>query len=284
MKVYIQTDVEGCAGFCFYQDFKSKSQENLEHCRRMYRLLTNEINAAVRGAFDAGATEVLVNDSHGSGYNILFEELDPRCRIIHGRNCSGPHWLPLLDESFNALVLVGMHAMGETENAVCPHSKWEVNDGAITMSEASMAAALAGDLGVPAVFVSGDDKLTAEVQAKIPDIEIAVVKESLGAYQAVSLVPATACKRIQEGVRKGLESVNTVAPYKVAGPVRLQLLESEGHLPPLQPQLPEPLENETLSGAFLDYLNKMPWNRLNTSLPDGFQYPSGEIRRPGQEK
>ena len=123
MKVYIQTDIEGVAGFCFFENRKDPSVENFHHRQRMRQLLTDEVNAAVKAAFEAGADEVLVNDSHGSGYNILFEQLDPRCRIIHGRNCSGPHWLPLLEGS-DALVLVGMHAMGGTPVSITPHSLW----------------------------------------------------------------------------------------------------------------------------------------------------------------
>ena len=128
MKIYVQTDIEGVAGFCFFENRTNLSEENVRHRYRMYQLLTDEVNAAVRAAFDAGADEVIINDSHGSGYNILFEQLDPRCRIIHGRNCSGPHWLPLLDETFDAMVLIGMHAMGGTPCSITPHSKWVVND------------------------------------------------------------------------------------------------------------------------------------------------------------
>ena len=146
MKIYIETDIEGVAGFCFFENRADKGYENIQHRHRMHRLLTDEVNAAVRAAFDSGADDVLVKDGHGSGYNIIFENLDPRCRIIHGRNCSGPHWLPLLDASCEALVLVGMHAMGGTPNAILPHSKWKVNGGAMYLSEGSMAAAIAGDI------------------------------------------------------------------------------------------------------------------------------------------
>ena len=124
MKVYIQTDIEGVAGFCFFEQRRRSEYEVIEHRHRMYRLLTAEVNAAVRAAFDAGADEVIVNDSHGSGYNILFEELDSRCRIIHGRNCSGPHWLPLLEGS-DAMLLVGMHAMAGTPRNRKSHKKPE---------------------------------------------------------------------------------------------------------------------------------------------------------------
>ncbi len=84
MKIYIQTDIEGMR-VLFLREPQGRLQRKLPSPPEDAQLLTDEVNAAVKASFDAGADEVLVNDSHGSGYNILFEDLDPRCRIIHGR-------------------------------------------------------------------------------------------------------------------------------------------------------------------------------------------------------
>jgi D-amino peptidase len=272
MKVYVQTDIEGIAGFCFFENRRNPSAENWSHRQRMYRLLTAEVNAAVKAAFDSGADEVIVNDNHGSGYNILFEELDPRCRIIHGRNFSGPEWLNLLDASLDAMVLVGMHAMGGTPCAITPHSLWKVNDGAIYMSEASMAAALAGDHGVPTVFISGDDKVTAEVAAKIPGIEVAAVKQALSPYMACSLIPVRSCELIAEGVRRGLANRATIAPYRIPGPVSLTLLDSANHCEPFAEQC-QKVTCDTITDAFNACEESMAWCSRNTTLPDGFVFP-----------
>lgn len=272
MKVYIQTDIEGIAGFCFFENRKNPSYENIKHRHRMYRLLTNEVNAAVQGAFDAGADEVIVNDSHGSGYNILFEDLDPRCRIIHGRNMSGPAWLPFLDGSFDAMVLVGMHAMGGTPDSITPHSKWEVNGGEFYMSEGSMACALAGDFGVPAVFVSGDDKIISEISGKIPGIFSVEVKKALSPYQACSLIPAKACELIRLNVEKAVRARAQIKPYRIQGPLRLNLLDSEGHIPPLK-RLGDDVSADTISEAFYKYEKEMPWTTLDSHDVDGFMYP-----------
>lgn len=272
MKVYVQTDIEGVAGFCFFENRKNDSYENYQHRLRMYHLLTAEVNAAVRAAYDAGATEVLVNDNHGSGYNIRFEDLDPRCRIIHGRNCSGPQWLNLLDGGWDAMVLVGMHAMGGTPCSITPHSLWQVNDGAIMMSEASMAAAIAGDLRIPTVFISGDDKVCAEVSAKIPAIETAVVKQALSPYMACSVIPARAAEMIYAGVKKALGRMGSCAPYVVPGPVKLTLLDSPNHCPPLN-ETGAAVICPTITQAFDEFENNMPWTHFNTRLPDGFVFP-----------
>ena len=271
MKVYIQTDIEGVAGFCFFENRKDATMENFHHRQRMRRLLTDEVNAAVKAAFMSGADEVLVNDSHGSGYNILFEQLDPRCRIIHGRNCSGPHWLPLLEDS-DALVLVGMHAMAGTPVSITPHSLWKVNGGSLYLSEGTMAAAIAGDLGIPSVFVSGDDKITAEFKEKIPAIETAAVKQALSPYQACSLIPARACELIGQGVQAGLKKRKEIPPYKIPGPVQLTLLDSDKHVSPLKEIMP-PVTADTISEAFLIYEKAMPWTTFDLQTPDGFVYP-----------
>jgi len=273
MKVYVHTDIEGVAGVTFFERRDDPSPENEMHRRRMQQLLTGEVNAAVKAAFEAGAVEVVVNDSHGSGYNILFEQLDARCEIIHGRSCSGPHWLPDFDDTFDALLLVGQHAMGGTPNAILPHSRWEVNDGELFLSEASMAAALAGHRGVPTIFVSGDDKVTVELCGKIPAIRHVQVKKALGAFQARSLIPARVHALIATGVKDALAHVGDIAPYRIPGPLRLNLIDSPNHAPPFKRLLDKPVEAANIEEAFMNAARQMPWNKFNVELPDGFKYP-----------
>jgi len=277
MKIYIQTDIEGVAGNVFFESRKEKSYENYEHRRRMYKLLTGEVNAAAKAAFDAGASEVVINDNHGSGYNIIFEELDPRCEIIHGRNCSGPHWLPELDKSFDAMVLIGMHPMAGTPKGLLQHSKWDINDGKIFLSEASMAAAIAGDHGVPTVFISGDDMVTDEVKAKIPSIKTAAVKKSLSPYMGRCVMPERAREMIYEGVKKALKAKASIKPYKIKGPVKLQLIESnKGNHDQSRGYysvIPEGITRKTINDAFCDFLRQVPWCTFDMLHPDGFEYP-----------
>lgn len=272
MKIYIQTDIEGVAGFCFFENRKNANYENIQHRHRMYKLLTAEVNAAVQAAFAAGVDEVYVNDSHGTGYNIIFEELDPRCRIIHGDNCSGPHWLPKLDSSFDAMIMIGLHAMGGTKFAITPHSLWQVNDGDISLSEGTMAAAIAGDFNVPVIMVSGDDKICAEFTSKIPGVETAVVKEALAPHQACSMIPAASCALIAEKVKKALANIGKVEPFKIKGPLKLALFDSDKHVPPLQ-QIGEAVIADTINEAFLKYEKSMPWTRFDSEEPYGFVFP-----------
>jgi D-amino peptidase len=279
MNVYIQTDIEGVAGMTFFEKrlHGEKSVESQSHFMRMRMLLTNEVNAAATAAFDSGAVTVLINDNHGSGYNIIFEELDSRCEIIHGRNSSGPRWLPELEKGFNAMVLVGMHPMADTPFGILQHTRWVINDGEMFLSEGSMAAALAGDLDIPTVFVSGDNLLTQEMKEKIPEIEIAAVKKSIGPYMARSLMPERSCEMIYDGVQKGLERIKEIKPFKIPGPIKVNLLESKkgNHDQTAGYQRATEIDaaGPTLTEAFIDLLKQMDWTCLGVERPDGFEYP-----------
>jgi D-amino peptidase len=273
MKIYINTDIEGVAGWVFYGSF-SNDLVNVNHLARMNRLLTNEVNAAVKACFESGADEVYVNDNHGSSFNIIFEDLDPRCRIIHGRSGYFPAWLPLLDESFDAVIGIGMHAMAGTPGAVCPHSYWHVtlgNGDKIALSECSMFAALAGEMGVPLVAISGDDKIAAEINAKIPGCETAVVKEGFAAQNACSLIPSRACEVIAEKVKAGLAKLDTIKPFKLAGPYKLNVSNRD----PEKKELEQDTEGDDLWALMHDtcliFGNK--WG--DQSIDDGsWRYPN----------
>ena len=160
-----------------------------------------------------------------------------------------------------------MHAMAGTPRAITPHTRWEINDGELFLSEASMAAAIAGELGVPTVMVSGDDKVTAEVRGRIPHIEVAVVKEALSPYQACSLTPAGARELIAAAAARGIARRGSIAPFLIPGPVRLVLVDADGR------KEGEPVGGETVGEAFLEYLKARPWAPLNTVLPNGYRYP-----------
>lgn len=274
LRVYIQTDIEGIAGFISFEDRNTQTIESFHHRQRMYRLLTGEVSAAVRGAKDAGAETIYVNDNHGAAYNILFEELESGCEILHGRGGHSPEWLTELQQGWDAMVLIGMHAMGEELGAVCPHSKWEVNGGQIYMSEASMAMALAGDLGIPAVFVSGDQVITGEVKEKNPGIIAGVVKHSYGPNFCRSVLPARAQDIIREGVRKGIEGRKDIKPYVIKGPVTLNLLDTPSHIPPLKPVLKQPVRGKNITEAFEKALAKFPWAHYGENVMDWYRYPS----------
>jgi D-amino peptidase len=225
MKVYIHTDIEGVAGWVFYAS-TSTSEANRAHTQRMNALLTAEVAAAARAALDAGADGVWINDMHGHCYSIIFEDLPRGCQIIQGRAGFFDAWLPCFDDSVDALVCIGQHAMAGAPHAVCPHSLWHVND-RWQLSETTMAAALAACHGVPCVAVSGDDKLCAEVTDKIPAIASAAVKWGIAAQNARSMVPADAQDAIYKAVTDGLGRRSEIPPFDLPGPYRLNISDRD---------------------------------------------------------
>lgn len=278
MKVYINTDIEGVAGVVSFEDRSSRTYESFAHRQRIYRLLTGEVNAAVRGCKAVGADVIYVNDSHGSGYNVFFEDLEDGCEIIHGRSSTLETDMPYLDASFDALVCVGMHAMTCTPRANLPHSKWVVNGGEVYLSECTMACAVAGYYDVPTVFASGDQAVTAEYLEKVPAGETGVVKQALSPYAARSLLPREAQRLIEEGVRRGIERRAEIPPYRAPGPpYSLNLLDSPDHATE-----DLCLEEDVTGDDFFEVCNRaitsFPWspNRGSQRI-DGYRYPENLI-------
>lgn len=220
MKIYMMTDLEGVSGVVDWEVCDQDTHEN--HARRqlMRRLLTGEVNAAIEGLFAGGATEVVVNDGHGTGYTLDFEMIDPRVTVIHGTH--RPFWLPELDESFAATVLIGAHARAGTPGGVLYHTqstlvkRTTVNH--LEIGEIGQQALIAGHYGVPTVLVTGDQAACAEAEALVPGIETVAVKRGLSRYAAVSLPPARARERIREGAQRALGRIAEIKPLRLAPP------------------------------------------------------------------
>jgi D-amino peptidase len=237
VKVYLMTDLEGVAGVWKWEERDDQSSENFEYRMRARRLLTAEVNAAVCGFFDGGATEVIVNDGHGAGYTIDVERLDERVTIVHGRE--RPFWLPGLDETCAATALVGAHAKACTPRGNLCHSmnrtirNYSFNG--ISHGEIGMQAMIAGHYGVPMVFLSGDLHACKEVEGFIPGIVTAAVKEGLSELAAAALSPKRACALIHEKAKASMAQVGHVKPYTIPGPL---VFRDERKEPAFDPERP----------------------------------------------
>lgn len=260
MKVYIHTDIEGVAGVVEWDPRNSKYSdiEKFYKRQRISRLLTGEVNAAVRAAFDEGADTVYVNDNHGDCKTIDPETLDPRAELMQGMASTGPHWLPCLDGTCDCVVAVGMHAMAGSKFASLPHSCWHVNGDSIRLSEATMCAALAGYFSVPFVFASGDQTITAEIREKVPACEVAVVKTALSPFFARSLSPQRSQELIYAGVRRGIANRKNIAPFVIPGPPYDVLACDRDPEVPISPAM----QGDDFYELVRDYLNSFPWNEF----------------------
>lgn len=177
MKLYMMTDLEGVAGVINFQDWTGPRKPYYELAREF---LTAEVNAAIDGFFEGGATEMLIADGHGPGA-VNIHQLDPRVEYMRGWG-EGP-WPLTLDESYDALVYVGQHAKAGTEYGHLAHTQGtnyldlSIND--ISIGEFGQLAMCASELGVRTIFGSGDKAFTEEAQKLVPGIETVAVKRGI---------------------------------------------------------------------------------------------------------
>jgi len=223
LKVYISADMEGVAGTVSAEQLGPAGFEY----QRFREFMTAEVLAAIEGARAAGATEILVSDSHGNGQNLLIERLPADVRVVR----SWPRPLMMMegiDSTFGAVILVGYHAGTTSAGGVRAHTLSSAHYARVALNgtdvpEAGLSAAIAGHFGVPVVMISGDDVAVDEARRLLGDVEGAVVKRALGFHSAVTMTPAAAQALIRERARAGVVQRARVRPYVVPAPVRLDL-------------------------------------------------------------
>jgi len=224
LKVFISVDMEGIAGVV-NGDQTSISGSGYALARRW---MTGEVNAAVRGALKAGATEIVVNDSHGSMRNVIISELHDAAVLITG----SPKPLSMMqgiDSSFDAAMFIGYHARAGSKDGVLDHtysgsSVFSVKVNGLELGETGLNALVAGTYDVPVVLVTGDATLCAQAAKTLGDeLETAVVKEAVGRYAAKSLTPENACRLIEEKAEAALKKRTRIKPFKLSPPYRFEV-------------------------------------------------------------
>jgi D-amino peptidase len=225
MQVYISVDMEGIAGVAHEDQTDPIEPRHAGEYNRFRRLMTNEANAAIAGALEAGATTVWVNDSHWLMRNLLAEELHPAAELISG----GPKRLSMvegIEAGFDAAMFIGYHARAGTRHATIDHTYtsrvYEARVNGHAVGELALNAAMAGVHGVPVALVSGDQALAAEARALLGnDVETVVVKQAVGRFAARSLSPSVACDRIRESAVKALSRRRSAFTFEA--PIRLEV-------------------------------------------------------------
>jgi D-amino peptidase len=224
MKILIAADMEGITGVTTWDQVTPGHAEYA----RFRKLMTQDVNAAIRGAFEAGAEEVLVADGHWNGSNILVEELDTRARLNTG-SPSPFSMMQGIDESVDGVIFIGYHARNGSPNAVLDHT-WSsrtvanlwLND--ILTGEYGLNASLSGHFGVPVIMVSGDQTACAQVTELLGGMETAVVKQATGRFAAECLTPQVAQELIfmcaARAVRRLTEG-DVPDPFILDSPIRV---------------------------------------------------------------
>ena len=223
LKIYISADMEGVVGVVTGDQLGPSGFEY----GRFREFMTREVLAAIGAAKAAGATEVLVSDSHGNGENILIEMLPEDVMLVR----SWPRPLMMMqgiDETFDAAIFLGYHAGTHNTEGVRAHTissarLADVRLNGRSVPEAGINAAIAGHFGVPVIMISGDDAAVEEAQELIGDIEGAVVKWNYGFHSARTLTPAAAYKLIAEKVTAAIARLDSFEPFVMSAPVTLDV-------------------------------------------------------------
>lgn len=223
MKFFISADLEGTNGVVSPGEI-IPGEAGYEGARV---LMTQEVNAAVRGLFDGGATEVLVCDSHEVAQNIRVDLLDERAFLLRG-DCRPDSMVHSIDSSYDGLILLGHHAMFGTQGAVLDHTydqylirEMKVNDTAY--GEVGVNALYAAEQGVPFIMTSGDDALEKEAKAFCEDVDVAVVKYAQGRYSAKCLPRKEGLDLIYTKAKKAAENAKTKTCVKVPKDITMEI-------------------------------------------------------------
>jgi len=232
VELLIAADMEGVTGVVHWDHVDPAHTEY----SRFRRLMTGDVNAAIRGAFDGGATGVVVTDGHNLGRNILIEDLDPRARL----NSGSPSPLTMVQgvaSSVDAAFFVGYHARAGTQNAILDHSWSSSTVSAVWLNgrpvgEIGLNAAVCGHFAVPLIFLSGDQSACAEAADLVPGVETAVVKQASGRMAAECLPPEVTQLRICEAAKRAvvrLASGKAPTPLRLGQPLALvvELIQSD---------------------------------------------------------
>jgi D-amino peptidase len=225
MKILVGTDLEGVAGVV---SFDEQTYPEARYYDWAKRLLTAEVNAAVDGLLAAGVSDVLVMDGHGPG-GIWFEDLHPAARLLHGRPLPPPERLAPIVSQYDACAMIGQHAMagvltsnqGHTQSSrTIDHIKLNGNK----IGEIAQFALYYGALGVPLIFLSGEEDACREAEDLVPGIVTVAVQQGLGRGAAISLSAPEAHRRIGEGIQRSIrrQQEDPILPVRWEGPYVLE--------------------------------------------------------------
>ncbi|HEX3428976.1 MAG TPA: M55 family metallopeptidase [Candidatus Limnocylindrales bacterium] len=225
MKVYLSVDMEGIAGI----SHPNPTERRDSGYATAVELMTAEANAAIAGCRAAGATEILVNDSHGGMYNLDPRSLDPSARLLQGQKAwsmvagAGP------DAGFDVALFVGYHARAGHPTGTIAHTfsgrPTETRLNGRLVGETGLNASVLGQWGIPVGLVAGDDALAAEVADWLPWAERVIVKIGAGSNAAASVHPASARELVQAAAERAVRraSAGELSPLIVDRPTMIEV-------------------------------------------------------------
>jgi len=219
VKVFVSLDMEGISGLVRWADV---ARDGMDYARNR-GLLTLDANAAIQGAFEGGATEVVVEENHGVEElcNVLVDEIDPRCRLVRGAGRPGATTMAALDSDTGVVLLVGHHARAGSFPGIMAHTVSYGGFRAVRVNgrdcgESEIFAIRAGELGVPVGLVTGDQVVAAQLRERVPGVEAVEVKRALSNVAGDVVPPVRAREAIRAGARRAVERAcaGDLEPYR----------------------------------------------------------------------
>jgi D-amino peptidase len=229
--------MEGVSGLVRWSDVVTNGLDY----ERGRRFLTADASAAVAGAFDAGAEQVIVEENHGieDFCNILMDEIDPRCRVVRGAGRPNSTTMAALDADVDVVLLVGHHARAGSRPGIMAHTVSYGQFRYVRLSgrdcgEPDLFAIRAGELGVPIGLVTGDQVVAEQVHDIAPWAEAVIVKEALSNTAGDCIPPPRAQGMIRDGAERAVQRVRDgllqpytgeTAPYEIEVELREELTD-----------------------------------------------------------
>jgi D-amino peptidase len=223
MKIYLSVDMEGVAGIVHDNQCEATHAEYPD----ARRLMIAETNAAIAGAFEAGATEVYVNDAHYTMRNLEPESLDKRAMLVSG-TFKPQSMMAGLDHSFAAVAFIGYHAKAHSPKGILAHTcinqVSDVRINGVSVGEYGLNALVAGAYDVPVVCVTGDNVVCEQTRSLLGEEVVGVVvKHGLSNIAAISVHPEVAREKIKQSICEGIEKREKIKPYQPETPITLQV-------------------------------------------------------------
>lgn len=223
MEVFVSIDMEGIAGIASLRQVIRGTDDY----PRSRELMTLEANATVAGAFDGGASRVVVNDSHGDMTNLLPDLVDPRAELTLGSPKVPHSMMTGIGPEFGCALFIGYHAPAGTAAAVLDHTYagrlfYDVRVNGETWDETALNAALAGVSGVPVALVTGDETCCRLASTRLPGVRTVAVKQATGRHVATSLSPERAREQIQHHAAEAVRGATSLEPFRPPSPFVLE--------------------------------------------------------------
>ncbi|WJE17116.1 M55 family metallopeptidase [Halobacillus sp. ACCC02827] len=212
MKLYLSVDMEGITGIPDHT-FVDSSKHNYERARK---IMTEEVNYVLHTAYENGATEILVNDSHSKMNNLLIDDLHPDVLLITG-GAKPYSMVEGLDESFDGAMFIGYHARAAMKGVLSHSMTFGVRNFYVderAVGELGFNAYMAGHYGVPVLMVAGDDQAAMEAEDLLPNVTTAAVKETITRAAVKSLTPRKAGELLQQKTKEAIHNRSNVPPLR----------------------------------------------------------------------